>query len=100
MATTIQATPEQMEKTAATIEALAADYKAQYDALYHATDDMKSTWGGKDNVKYIDQINGFKDDFEKMQNLMKNYADFLRKSAVAYRKTQDDIMAQAGNLRN
>jgi len=100
MARTIQVTPEQLESAAGRIEGLAADYKSQYDALYNETNAMASTWQGKDNTAFVDQIAGFKDDFEKMHTLMLNYADFLRKSAKTYRETQDTVVSEARKLIN
>ena len=100
MARTIQVTPEQLESTAGRIESLAADYKSQYDQLYSETNAMASTWSGKDNVAFVQQIDGFKDDFAKMHTLMLNYADFLRKSAKAYRDTQDTVVSEARKLIN
>ena len=100
MARNIQVTPELLESTAGRIDGLAGDYKTQYDALYSETDAMRSTWQEKDNVAFVDQIAGFKDDFEKMYNLMLNYADFLRKSAKAYRDTQDTVTSEARKLVN
>lgn len=100
MARTIQVTPEQMESTAGRIENLAADYKTQYNQLYSETNAMASTWDGKDNVAFVNQIAGFKDDFEKMHALMCDYAVFLRKSAKAYRGTQDAVVAEARKLTN
>ena len=100
MARTIQVTPEQLESTAGRIERLAADYKTQYENLYSETNAMASTWNGKDNTAFVDQIAGFKDDFQKMHALMLNYADFLRKSAKAYRDTQDTVVAEARKLAN
>lgn len=100
MARTIQVTPEQLESTAGRIESLAADYKTQYDQLYSETNAMASTWSGKDNVAFVNQIDGFKDDFAKMHTLMLNYADFLRKSAKAYCDTQDTVVSEARKLVN
>lgn len=100
MARTIQVTPEQLESAAGRIESLAADYKTQYDQLYSETNAMASTWNGKDNTAFVDQIAGFKDDFEKMHTLIFNYADFLRKSAKAYRDTQDTVVSEARKLVN
>ena len=100
MARKIRVTPEQLETTAGKIEGLAADYKQQYDRLYSETNAMATSWSGKDNVAFINRIDGFKDDFEKMHSLMLNYADFLRKSAKAYRDTQDTIVSEAGKLIN
>lgn len=100
MARTIQVTPEQLESAAGRIESLAGDYKTQYETLYNETNAMASTWNGKDNTAFVDQIAGFKDDFEKMHTLMLNYADFLRKSAKAYRDTQDTVVTEARKLVN
>lgn len=100
MARTIQVTPEVLETTASKIEGLAADYKTQYGNLYSETNAMATAWSGKDNVAFIDQIDGFKEDFEKMYTLMIDYADFLRKSAKAYRDTQDAVVADARKLVN
>ena len=92
MARNIQVTPEQLESAAGRIESLAGDYSE--------TNAMASTWNGKDNTAFVDQIAGFKDDFEKMHTLMLNYADFLRKSAKAYRDTQDTVVSEARKLVN
>ena len=100
MARTILVTPEQLESTAGRIEGLAADYKNQYNQIYNETNAMASSWDGKDNIAFINQISGFKDDFEKMHTLMLNYADFRRKSAKAYRDTQDTVVAEARKLTN
>ena len=100
MARQIEVTPELLEAAAGRIEGLAGDYQRQYNVLYEKTGAMASTWSGKDNVAYIEQIAGFKDDFEKMHNLMKQYAEFLRASAKAYRETQSTVQTEARRLVN
>ncbi|MBQ8580261.1 MAG: WXG100 family type VII secretion target [Oscillospiraceae bacterium] len=100
MSRIIEVTPEQLDKAAGQIESLAADYKSQYDQLYSETNAMASTWSGKDNIAFVEQIAGFKDDFEKMYNLMCQYAEFLKKSAAAYRETQNTVTAEAKKLVN
>lgn len=100
MAKTIQVTPDQLDTTASKIEGLAGDYKEQYDLLYSETGAMATAWEGKDNIAFIDQINGFKDDFDKMYNLMNSYATFLRDSAKAYRETQNAVTTAAKKLAN
>lgn len=96
----ILVTPEQLETAASKIETTAQDYQAQYNALYSKTDALASTWQGEDNAAFVNQIAGFKDDFQKMYNLMMQYAEFLRVSAKAYRTTQEQVIAQAKNLVN
>ena len=100
MARDIQVTPETLESTAQKIESLANEYETQYKSLYSTTNAMASTWSGKDNTAFVDQIAGFEDDFQKMKNLMDQYADFLKKSAKAYRDTQETVYSEAQKLTN
>lgn len=100
MGRNIKVTPELLESAGNRIESLAGDYKTQYEQFYSETNAMASTWNGKDNLAFIDQIAGFKDDFEKMYALMNRYVAFLRESAKHYRDTQDAVVAQAKKLTN
>lgn len=100
MARTIEATPEQLEAAAAKIESAAGDYKSQCNALYGETDMMSSAWSGADNLAFTNQIAGFRDDLAQMYSLMTAYADFLRKSAKAYRQVQSEAVAEARKLGN
>ena len=59
---------------------------------------MKASWDGKDNLAFTDQVAGFKDDLEKMYTLMLDYAEFLKKSAKAYRETQNTVVSEARKL--
>lgn len=100
MARSIQVTPELLDSAAKKITDLAGQYKTLYDKLYSKTEAMSSSWQGKDNQAFISQINGFKDDLEKMKALMDEYATFLTKSAKAYRDSQDTISTEAKKLAN
>lgn len=100
MAQTIVVTPEVLESTAASIESLANEYKAQYTELYSTTNSLASTWSGEDNTAFVNQIDGFKDDLEKMYALMNRYAEYLRDTAKRYRETQEAITKQARTLIN
>ena len=92
--------PKQLQNTASKIEALASDYKMLYNKLYSKTDDLALSWNGKDNVAFVEQIAGFRDDLDGMFKLMMNYVDFLRQSAKAYIDTQDAVVAEARKLVN
>ena len=93
-------TEDPLESTASRIEGLAADYKTQYDQLYSETNAMASKWIEKDNIAFVNQIDGFKDDFAEMYALMLSYADFLRKSAKEYRDIEDTLVFYAKSLFN
>ena len=100
MAQRIMVTPELLESTASEIEGLANEYKAQYNELYTTTGTLASTWSGADNVAFVNQIEGFKDDLENMFRRMNQYAEYLRTTAKAYRDTQEAVARQARTLVN
>lgn len=88
----------QLDSTAGRVEQLAGDYRSEYSTLFELVASMKSAWDGEDNVAFVNQIEGFRDDFQRMEQLMRDYAAYLRKAAQTYRDTQDTVAAQAKNL--
>lgn len=100
MAKNITVDPAVLDAAAAQMDSYAGDYKTTYTKLFSEVDGMAANWGGKDNIAYTTQIKGFTDDFQKMEKLMRDYSDFLKKTAAAYRKTQQEIESQAKTLKN
>ncbi|MDR3310789.1 MAG: WXG100 family type VII secretion target [Oscillospiraceae bacterium] len=89
-----------LRSASSAITTLAGEYEALYKDMYAKMSDMKSTWTGIDINEYITQIEGFRDDFQKMKTEMDHYADHLTQSAIAYEKAQDDTVANAKKLVN
>lgn len=87
-----------LDSTATQVDRLADQYEGEYGALFATVRELQNAWGGEDNVAFTNQIEGFRDDFQRMTRLMRDYADYLRKAADSYRSTQDNIAAQAKNL--
>ncbi len=88
----------QLDAAAQKVDELADKYSSEYTALYTAVTEMQSSWAGTDNTAYTTQIEGFKDDFQRMEQLMRDYATFLRESAKKYRETQSEIKTKAQQL--
>ena len=91
--------PSRLEETAAKIEQANSDYDRIYQALYVEVDKMSAAWQGKDNTAFTGQIKTYEDDFKQISIIMRQYADFLRNSARAYRETQDELYSQATRLK-
>ena len=87
-----------LDSAAAQVRACADSYHSSYVQLFQAIEDMRSAWDGSDNMAFTNQIQGYRGDFQRMEQLMRDYADFLTRSAAAYRAAQGDIAAQARNL--
>jgi len=96
---TIMVEPERLEATASEIESANHEYDRTYQMIYAEVDKMSSSWQGKDNTAFVGQIKTFEDDLRQISIIMRQYADFLRNSARAYRETQDEIYAQANRLK-
>lgn len=94
----IMVEPDRLETVAGSIETANGEYDRTYQAIYTEVDRMSSSWQGKDNTAFTNQIKAFEDDLRQISIIMSQYADFLRNSARAYRETQDEIYAQANRL--
>lgn len=87
-----------LDSTADQVNRLADSYESEYNALFGTVRDLQNAWAGEDNVAFTTQIEGFRNDFQKMTQLMRDYAAYLHKAAAAYRQTQDDIASGAKSL--
>jgi len=96
----IMVEPERLEAVATKIEEANREYDRSYQAIYIQVDKMSASWKGKDNTAFTNQIKAFEDDLRQISIIMRQYADFLRNSARAYRETQDEIYARAARLRS
>lgn len=87
----------ELENAALKIENLTNQYHNDYTELYSLVDSLSDlgAWQGTDNVAFVNQIKQFKNDFERMEQLMKDYSGFLRKTASGYKTTQGHITSQA-----
>ena len=95
----IQVEPSRLETAAANIENADSEYNRIYQAMYAEVDKMSSSWQGKDNTMFTSQIKEFQDDLRQISIVMREYANFLRTSARAYREAQDEIYSRATKLR-
>ena len=87
-----------LEAVAAQVEGYADDYKSTYEALYQKVESLDTDTIGKDNDTFTTQINGFRDDFQRMEKLMREYAEYLRKSAKALKDTEERLAGEAAKL--
>lgn len=94
----IKVDPQQLEACASRMDEQNQDYQRTYAALFSAVETMKSSWQGKDNMAFSNQIEKFEGDFRELSVLCSQYAEFLRSSARAYREMQNDLASQASHL--
>lgn len=96
----ITVTPETLESQASKVDGKAADYYNDYIKLLNEVRDMTSTdWKGDDADAFKNKVEAFEADFKKMQELMTDYAAYLRQAAKNYRDTQENVKSSIAGLR-
>lgn len=97
----IQVTPANLRRAAGEVEALASNYKAQYNELFSVVENFTSTdYQGKDAKEFCAKVRDFEDDFLKMKDLMDEYARFLKNAADDYERNQDNLSTQIRGLQS
>lgn len=97
----IKVTTENLTSAAGKIESMAGTYQQNYGTLLDKVNALTSSdWTGEDATAFCQQVEGFREDFNKMKELMDDYATFLRNAARNYEETQARIKASAQSLQN
>ena len=73
-------------------------YKRLAGNLFNEVDNMGSNWQGADNLAFVNQINGYKDNFEQLDKLLRQYAEMLQIVDKEYLKTLNDSYAIANSI--
>lgn len=95
----IRVEPDVLDDVASKVEQACQEYETTYHNLYSDIDKMQTSWSGKDNEAYTNQIKTYEEDFNKIALIMKEYVSFLRNTARAYRETQDELYNSALRLK-
>ncbi len=97
----IKVTPETLRSKADEIIDKAGQYYTTYGELLEEARALTTDgWKGDDATKFYDQIDGFRDDFKKMKELMDEYAEFLKEAASSYEANQQNIIDTISSLQN
>ena len=59
----------QLDSAAGRVEDLANTYKTNYNGLFSTVQALQNSWSGTDNTAFTNQIEGFRDDFQRMEQL-------------------------------
>ena len=98
---TIAVEPTRLEAGAGQIEQLRQEVERTVARLYARVELMAAnSWLGRDTLAFTSQIQGYQDDFNRVELLMQQYSEFLKASARSYRQMQEELAAQARGLAN
>lgn len=81
------------------LETLRDEYRTAYqsDLYTKALDEVKSAFKGKDCDAFVSKVEEFRDDFDKMSDVITQYIDFLKKALKDYQNTQEYLI-QTGKI--
>ncbi len=97
----ITVTTENLRTKAGEVDSKAAEYMNHYESLLNDVATLTSTdWQGEDANAFKEQVEGFRQDFQKMKTLMEEYAIFLRDAATQYDNTQSNLINTIKSLQN
>lgn len=96
----IKVTPENLIAKAGQVDTEAGEYYNEYRNLLADVQELTATdWTGEDATEFRQKVENFEPDFNKMKELMNEYADFLREAARNYQNTQENVRATIKSLR-
>ena len=90
----------EVRSTARQLTQLADDYDALYKEVLGKMSETSATWQGLDSEAFREQVEGFRDDFQKMKEEINDYAAFPLQSADAYERRQEETRQEAKTLTN
>ena len=97
----ITVTTQSLTNKAQDVDAKAAEYMKHYESLLDDVNTLTTTdWQGEDATAFRNQVEGFREDFQRMKGLMGDYASFLREAATKYDNLQDNLINTIKGLQN
>lgn len=97
----IQVTTENLRARADDVSVKATEYLKHYESLLNSVATLTSTdFKSEEGTAFRNQVEGFREDFVRMKNLMDEYANFLRTAATNYEKTSSNVMSTIKSLQN
>lgn len=99
MAREWKVTTEQLVSSANIIEEKVIAYNTEWAKLYQEVQNLKSAqWEGVASDAFNNQLEGFRDDFQELADILTGYVEFLRTAADRYNATEEALRDQASSL--
>ncbi len=89
---------ERVEKISIDMSDLIQKYQQKYAEVYTNATDIGAIWDGEAKKTYMQKIEGFRNDFEKMVKVLSNYSTKLGTIAKRYREAEENAKNLASKL--
>ncbi|HEX2947940.1 MAG TPA: WXG100 family type VII secretion target [Clostridia bacterium] len=88
----------QVEKISQKMRALIQEYQGQYAKVYENANQMGQYWDGEAKKTYLQKVEGFRNDFEKMVKVLTNYSEKLTLIAKRYNEAETNAKNLASRM--
>lgn len=87
-----------LEKISADMNNLIQQYQKKYNEVYTNATEMGAIWEGEAKKTYMDRLEGFRNDFERMVQVLSNYSSKLSLIAKRYKEAEEKAKSLASKL--
>lgn len=88
---TINMDPEQAIKYGNEIINDASSYNTEIKNIYSIVSDLKATWTGSAAQRFTDNIDSFKEDYEKFGKLINDFGELLVAIGKDYKNLEENL---------
>ena len=92
--------PPELHKASQRFQQLSGEYTDVYKRLMNTASTMGEAWKSADNLAFVEQINGFCDDFKAMTDHLDQAAKALEQQAANYETTRENNISSVKQLAN
>ena len=82
---------EQLISDGKRIQNTTREFQSEIDNIYSIIDDLKNSWTGESAKRYTDDIEGFKEDFLKLADLMLDHGTLIESVGKDYKRLEEEL---------
>ena len=95
----IKVTPENLRQIAMKVDNKAGEYYTEYQNLFKDVEELTTIdFRGDDATAFREKVESFEPEFNKMKELMHEYAEFLRDAATRYENEVQEAVNAVGRI--
>lgn len=98
MSQTMRVTTEELKDAANSIQTSVDEYTVQWQALYSETETLMTNWRNDASRVFKEKLEGYRDDFERLGEVIKEYVNLLNKTAGNYEAQLEADKQRAASL--
>lgn len=98
MSAKFTANTAEIRKSAQTIEDKTQQYNTEWAKIYTEIENLRVEWEGESSETFNTQLEGYRNDFQELANILNDYAEFLITTATKIEQTEEALKSSASQL--